>query len=103
MTNDDDAALEALYAALPTMECVGKCQTACGPIDLTETEQRRIRERHGVEIPLLTAERAQAWASDGAPACPALGLWGQCTVHAVRPTICRLWGMTESMQCPFEC
>ena len=28
---------------------------------------------------------------------------GECSVHAIRPMICRLWGLTKSMACPFGC
>ena len=28
---------------------------------------------------------------------------GRCTVYAVRPMICRLWGIDETMPCPYGC
>ncbi len=28
---------------------------------------------------------------------------GRCSVYEVRPLICRLWGATEAMPCPFGC
>jgi hypothetical protein len=34
--------------------------------------------------------------------CPLLRQ-GRCTVYAVRPLICRLWGVVESMPCPWGC
>jgi len=34
--------------------------------------------------------------------CPAL-VNGLCSVYAVRPLICRLWGVVREMACPFGC
>jgi Fe-S-cluster containining protein len=34
--------------------------------------------------------------------CPAL-IDGRCSVYDDRPTICRLWGATQSMRCPHGC
>jgi hypothetical protein len=81
--------LDALYAQLPTIECRGKCQDSCGPIDMSVAERRRIADR-GVDIPL-------------APTCPALSMFGTCAVYDVRPMICRLWGVVEAMACPYGC
>ena len=36
--------------------------------------------------------------------CPYLDLGTKrCTVHSVRPMICRLWGVSENMKCPHGC
>lgn len=35
--------------------------------------------------------------------CPHLGPDGRCTAYEVRPMICRLWGVTRSMACPWGC
>jgi Fe-S-cluster containining protein len=35
--------------------------------------------------------------------CPLLTQDGKCSVYRVRPTICRLWGMTKDMKCPHGC
>lgn len=34
--------------------------------------------------------------------CPAL-VDGQCSVYDDRPLICRLWGVTEGLPCPYGC
>jgi Fe-S-cluster containining protein len=97
------AALEALYAELPSLDCKGLCWHSCGPIDMSVTERARITEL-GVTIPGYTVEAAERYQATGKVAlCPALGPFKTCGVHPVRPLICRLWGTTETMRCPFGC
>jgi Fe-S-cluster containining protein len=67
---------------------------------MSKAENDRLRE-HGVEIPPMAEavakiERGQDYH------CPALKD-GRCSVYEQRPTICRLWGATESMRCPHGC
>jgi Fe-S-cluster containining protein len=99
-----DARLDALYAQLPALDCTGDCWVSCGPIDMTWREQARIRE-HGVKIPRADplASIEAALAGRDAEFCPALTRQHRCAVYDVRPLICRLWGLTESMRCPFGC
>lgn len=96
---DRVAELEDLYAELPPLECRGKCQESCGPIDMSDTERRRIREA-GVDIPPLLdrARRGELTRS-----CPALSPIGTCSVYELRPLVCRLWGLVEAMACPYGC
>jgi hypothetical protein len=82
--------LDAMYAEMPTLDCQGKCAEACGPILMSRVEWERIEERGEVgplgpdlTCPLLDGER--------------------CSVYDIRPTICRLWGMVESMPCLWGC
>jgi hypothetical protein len=105
------ARLEALYAELPEVACQGKCQTCCGPIEMSPAEQMRIRSV-GIEIQPMTEARTRAWEQnrkfddDGQPLwCNALNLdTGRCDAYEVRPMICRLWGVgTGPMACPFGC
>ncbi|TMD08275.1 MAG: hypothetical protein E6J01_03825 [Chloroflexi bacterium] len=35
--------------------------------------------------------------------CPLLTPSGTCSVYDIRPMICRVWGLTKSMACPFGC
>jgi Fe-S-cluster containining protein len=67
---------------------------------MSREEQKHIRAS-GVEIPsmadaLAALERGEDYY------CPALKN-GHCSVYEIRPTICRLWGATESMPCPHGC
>jgi hypothetical protein len=93
------AALDDLYARIPKMECRGKCQGACTVIEMTTAERQRITAA-GVTIPHAFS---QINGVDGIPSCPALTMFGQCSVYAVRPIVCRIWGAIESMSCSYGC
>jgi Fe-S-cluster containining protein len=67
---------------------------------MSNEEQRRIRAA-GVEIPPMSQGLAAIEAGEDFY-CPALQD-GRCSVYHVRPTICRLWGATESMPCAHGC
>ena len=83
-------ALDALYAEMPTLDCQGKCAESCGPILMSRVEWGRIIEQVGTEPRATSLD------------CPMLD-GERCSVYAIRPTICRLWGMVESMPCPWGC
>lgn len=82
--------LDALYAELPRLDCQGKCAESCGPIMMTRVEWARITKR------LKCAPKATTLT------CPML-VNDRCSVYTIRPTLCRLWGMVESMPCPWGC
>ena len=89
--------LEALYAALPALSCRGLCAHSCSRhVDASTVERSRIAAT-GVDLGAPTP--------DGV--CPALSravvATGVCTVHAIRPMVCRLWGAAASMPCPHGC
>ena len=87
-----DAAHEALYARLPSIDCQLRCAKACGPIVATEAEWRRME----------TATGGGAWGD--ATVCPHLDRdAGLCRAHALRPMICRFWGVVETTPCPHGC
>jgi hypothetical protein len=67
---------------------------------MSKEEDARLREL-GVDIPPL-AEAVAAIERGDDYYCPAL-LEGRCRVYEHRPTICRLWGATQSMPCPHGC
>ena len=94
------ATLGDVYARIPGVPCKGLCQDSCGPIAMSREEQRRIRAA-GVEIPPM-ADAVAALERGEEYYCPALRD-GRCSVYDIRPTICRLWGATESMPCPHGC
>lgn len=90
------AQLQVLYAQLPALTCQGLCEHSCAEhIDASAAERTQLLQA-GVDLDAPTP--------DGA--CPALtrtfGV-GRCSVHAIRPTICRLWGTSEAMPCPHGC
>lgn len=89
------AAFDTLYAQLPQVQCKRLCHESCGVICMTKLEWLRIVRKLGYK-------------PRGKPSlvCPMLK-HGACSVHAVRPTICRLWGAVREarglMQCPHGC
>lgn len=86
-------ALDALYATLPQLHCQQKCQECCGPIRMARLEWERIQTY--LHNPPTRMDSL---------ICPLLDQTiGQCTVYAIRPLICRLWGMVRAMQCPHGC
>lgn len=95
-----DANLTALHAQIPDPACKGLCVEACGPIDMHPYERARIRKA-GVTIP-PPEEALGRLLTTGAYTCPAL-TDGRCTVHAIRPTLCRLYGATEDLRCEHGC
>lgn len=99
------AAIDDALSRLPAMECRGKCQEACTAIDMSDAEHRRIVVRSGIDIPRARRGGAllRALAGDGPPPCPALTMLGTCAVQTIKPTVCVLWGMVESMSCAYGC
>jgi Fe-S-cluster containining protein len=83
--------LEALYAQIPRVACQGHCAEGCGPLGMAHLEWLRVKRAS----PLRLAEAKTT-------VCPLLK-HGRCTVYVVRPLICRLWGVTENMPCPWQC
>lgn len=86
------AQLEKLYAELPDAGCRGLCgEEVCGPIPLTALERKRILDAYG--------EREQRHMG-----CPYLE-HGRCSIYALRPTICRIWGAVDEprMTCRHGC
>lgn len=85
--------LDELYAELPTIKCQQLCSEACGPIMMGRVEWQRICKKVGHE-PQATSL-----------VCPLLSSNGICTVYAIRPMICRLWGLIDAddMRCHHGC
>lgn len=88
------AALVALYAELPKMQCQGLCADSCYSLVQTPLERDLVADVTGVQLALVQAPPT---------ACPALGMLNTCTVYEVRPMICRLWGMSSGMRCQYGC
>jgi len=102
--------IQVLYDRIPAIpDCDGRCWRSCGPVDMSDAERRRI-ERAGVRIsrPEEAARFIETYY------CEALTGDKRCAVYEMkrspageatggRPLICRLWGATEGMRCPFGC
>lgn len=101
---------EELYARLPAIECQGKCQECCCPVGdmMTEFERDRIIARTG-KVPnrfpqrVVDGTRVLDAARLHEQKCNLLSADEKCTVHDIRPAICRLWGTTPLMKCPHGC
>nr|MDQ4040425.1 YkgJ family cysteine cluster protein [Actinomycetota bacterium] len=89
--------LDALYAELPSLECKGKCWKCCGKVLMAPGERERISREGGVDIPTVAEMRREH-----RELCVALKDH-RCTVYDVRPLVCRLWGIEETMRCPYGC
>jgi uncharacterized protein len=88
-----DQRLDKLYARLPKLDCKRQCFESCGPIMFAPAEWERMSEHVGFEPAALP----------GCVSCPLLSAAGACTVYAIRPIICRLFGLVKRLACPFGC
>lgn len=86
--------LRELWDRVPGIACQGKCSNSCGPIGVSPEEDDLLKARSG---------KGAETRSDGSMVCVHLSLNGRCTVYSIRPLLCRLWGVVESMRCPHGC
>jgi uncharacterized protein len=85
--------LESMYASLPTVVCKGLCAESCGPIACSQAEADRMEAAAGRPLEFTRGMT-----------CGYLDqVHRRCTVYAVRPMICRLWGVAKDMACPWGC
>lgn len=85
--------LDALYAGLPQIACVGKCAEACSSITLAIGEAARLHGADPERRAIRTINRR----------CIYLTPAGRCSQYAIRPLICRVWGVLERLSCPHGC
>jgi hypothetical protein len=89
--------LDALYGELPKLRCKGKCWKSCARVLMAPGERDRVEREEGIRLPTVDEMRRTHRTT-----CPALKDH-RCSVYAVRPLMCRLWGIEETMRCPFGC
>ena len=105
----DRADLPGVLARIPDIECKGKCHESCGGIMVSREEQDLIRDwcrKNGVRyhpLPQNPITLLRQALNGSCSACKYLTEDKRCSIHPVRPVICRLFGVTESMPCPFGC
>lgn len=99
VTPEQAAELDALYAQIPDVGCLGLCQAACGPIGMGEAEYARLQEPGMPPVVRVDPMRVPFTPAS----CAALTLLGQCAVYRLRPMVCRIWGAVASMRCPHGC
>lgn len=94
----DVETLEALYASLPEMRCRQQCWDSCTTFPTNALEHRHIKEKTGISLLGQSARKHKSL-----PRCPALSEDNRCMIYAVRPMICRIFGMTKLLSCGHGC
>lgn len=96
--------LAEIYSKIPKIHCKGKCQDSCGPIAMSEIEAEVIRKisMGGMQIDKTLGMNMVVNFDPETLKCPSLS-HGKCAIYEHRPLICRLWGVTKRMRCPFGC
>ncbi len=96
------ARIDALLAELPTFQCKDGCADCCGPIEMTRLEYYRcIKESGRAQDDVKKQMQSNLKRQDYR--CVLLDKkTNRCTVYAVRPVICRLFGVVnvDSLRCP---
>jgi hypothetical protein len=88
------AKLEALYATIPRVACRGRCAIARGAVPMTTLEAARARRADpGRRLPMIREDAR----------CIYLTARERCSVYAVRPLVCRVWGAVQRMSCMHGC
>lgn len=97
LTAENEAKLREIWSRLPKLECQGMCWDSCGSIEMTGLEHQLV-ERAGTPIQDSNYYRS------GPSLCVALTEpFKQCGVYDDRPTICRIWGLVETLRCNYGC
>ncbi len=98
MTSDR---ITAAHATIPDIDCQGHCRETCvAAVPMSDVERERIAAAGVQLLPLAVVLRDPVVALRS---CAALTPFGRCGVHAVRPTLCRLYGTSEGLECAWGC
>jgi Fe-S-cluster containining protein len=99
------AELDRLYALLPSIACQGRCAIACGPVIASELEARRLQLTTHVKPRTIIRLLADGGAHTEIPRerCVYLTPEDRCSAYAVRPFICRAWGLVKPLSCMHGC
>lgn len=100
---DTNKKLDALYKEIPEIECKGLCHTTCGVVPLTLAENNRIKDVNGIDM--YEHQKKLLESNLDKPetlTCPMLKDQ-KCTVHSIRPMLCRLYGNVQKMKCLYGC
>lgn len=95
------AAIDALLSELPTFQCKEGCYDCCGPVELSRLEYMRCIRASG-RTAREVRQQMQNNLKQEIYTCPLLDPEKkQCSVYAVRPAICRLFGVVKGeLLCP---
>lgn len=94
--------LQASYAKIPEIDCKGLCYKSCTIIPASKIEMKRARGRLGGKNPFISIDAKVTLNNEKIPVCAALKD-GRCSIYHARPSICRLYGVTEGLECGFGC
>lgn len=89
--------IDTIYRQVPTLDCKGLCQAACGPIGCSSIEAETL-QNNGIIPPGIRVHPTQ-----GDLTCSHLSDAGRCTIYEHRPLVCRLYGAVKKLQCPHGC
>jgi hypothetical protein len=95
--------IDAVYAGLPTVECKGLCHEYCTEILMSSAEEYRLNHESGRPYEFVKKFRQLAYGLRTPELCPHLSADKRCTVYAIRPAVCRAFGVGEGLPCPFGC
>lgn len=88
--------LQAIWNRVPEMkDCQGRCHTSCGPVPVSGAE-RKVIEDQGKDIGIKDGML-------GPMTCSLLSPDGSCSIYSVRPLMCRIWGASKFLPCPYGC
>jgi len=102
------ASIDFLLKDLPKFQCVEGCSLCCGPFGATRLEWKRIVQVSGRSEKDIRKEAERRMANFEKTKdplslkCPLLTEQGKCSVYAVRPATCQLFGLVEHdlLTCP---
>lgn len=105
--SDIDRKLNALYEQVPELDCKGLCHHSCGPIRMSARERQRLAQAgHKVtDHQTMVAKAANDPANaDDHLTCDLLDPdTRKCRAYELRPMICRVWGSSDALPCPYGC
>lgn len=86
-------ALRRLYREVPSPDCKGLCWESCNTAPAQQIELENVER--------VAGGPGNLGASHGM--CPFLSAEHRCTGYAARPLVCRMFGATARLPCPFGC
>lgn len=90
--------VQDVWSMVPDLKCRGLCTDACTAIGMSHAEHALLP----AGFPTVYEMAADMAADVYNYKCPLL-IDGRCSKYKVRPLVCRQWGTTESMRCPWGC
>lgn len=95
--------LDLIYKKIPEIECKGLCHPTCAMIPAAGIEIKRARDRLKINpFQPNSEQRVRMEKEKVIPFCRALTN-ERCTIHDIRPGICRLYGAAEELICQYGC